>query len=124
MTTNPRLLAVRRSLEKCTSHSQRRLEIQNWLEIPGAMHRAYKVPGTTISDNDLKKSKRVLRLWLTVYGSGTTPEFDARFKLANAMALSETIEEFPSDFTYAEKLASDLDLVEATREYEPYKVLR
>lgn len=53
------------------------------------MHRWYKVPGTTISKAEMKQPKRVLKLWIAVYGSGTTAEFDAQFKkaYANAMAL-------------------------------------
>ena len=97
--TNPRLLAIRRSLAECDSHSLRRGRIQDWIDLPARMHRWYKIPGTKISPADLKQSKRVLRLWLAVYGSGMTPEREAAINRAFEL----TMEQHP--FTEAEKAA-------------------
>jgi len=93
--TNPRLLAIRRSLAECDNHSLKRARISDWIDFPARMHRWYRIPGTTISKADAKQAKRVLRLWIAVYGSGTTAEFDAKFKLANEIALAETVKAFP-----------------------------
>jgi len=71
-----------------------------WIDFPARMHRGHRIPGTTISKAELEKSKRVLRLWVAVYGSDRTPEFDAKFQAAYEAA----IEMYP--YTEEEKKAT------------------
>jgi hypothetical protein len=85
---NPRLLAIRNSLAEVDTRDFKKGRISDWIDFPSRMHRWYKIRGTKISPTDVKQSKRVLRLWLAVYGSETTPEFDAKFERAYQAAMS------------------------------------